>query len=225
MYPAIYPNRRSFFFTLSKVFLFGFTIQYSCQTKVLRSRFQSLRRKQGKQKLPADFWRALVHFQAVKWPFARGSWAAYILYPLNFWHLFLTFLSFQVTLQGVFGNGIHGDIAVDDISLSSEEECNTIYGEGKLSCSFYFFNHQPAWSIKNETRKFVKKFTALQKSSEVTWGLTANGTPCVLEGVMLWSLVDRIKTQKLRFTLILVRSTCDRNNGCTGDNDFSWLFL
>jgi len=50
--------------------------------------------------------------------------------PLEFLTLFIFFLSFQVTLQGVFGNGIHGDIAVDDLSLSNEEECNTVYGDG-----------------------------------------------------------------------------------------------
>ena len=44
--------------------------------------------------------------------------------------LFIFFLSFQVTLQGVFANGIHGDIAVDDLSLSNEEECNTVFGDG-----------------------------------------------------------------------------------------------
>jgi len=49
--------------------------------------------------------------------------------PLEFLTISI-FFSFQVTLQGVFGNGIYGDIAVDDISLSSEEECNTIHGEG-----------------------------------------------------------------------------------------------
>ena len=28
------------------------------------------------------------------------------------------------------GNGIHGDIAVDDFCLLEEEECQTIYGNG-----------------------------------------------------------------------------------------------
>lgn len=37
---------------------------------------------------------------------------------------------FKVVLEGVVGNGFHGDIALDDISLQDGEECYTIYGNG-----------------------------------------------------------------------------------------------
>jgi len=46
--------------------------------------------------------------------------------------------SYNVTLQGVFANGIHGDIAVDDLSLSNEEECNTVFGDESPGCLFEF---------------------------------------------------------------------------------------
>lgn len=37
---------------------------------------------------------------------------------------------FQVVLEGVVGNGIRGDIAVDDLFFIDEEECQVKYGTG-----------------------------------------------------------------------------------------------
>lgn len=37
---------------------------------------------------------------------------------------------FKVVLEGVVGKGVHGDIAVDDLSLQDGDECHTIYGNG-----------------------------------------------------------------------------------------------
>lgn len=50
----------------------------------------------------------------------------------------IIFFFFQVILEGAFGNGIHGDIAVDDFYLLNETECPTIYGNGELN-SFVSF--------------------------------------------------------------------------------------
>ena len=36
----------------------------------------------------------------------------------------------QVIIEGVLGNGIYGDIAVDDLSFLNETDCQTIYGDG-----------------------------------------------------------------------------------------------
>lgn len=33
--------------------------------------------------------------------------------------------SFKVILEGVVGNGIYGDVAVDDVSLLEEKKCDT----------------------------------------------------------------------------------------------------
>ena len=38
--------------------------------------------------------------------------------------------SFQVILEGVFGSGIFGDIAVDDLSLLGENICDSVEGNG-----------------------------------------------------------------------------------------------
>ena len=38
--------------------------------------------------------------------------------------------SFQVILEGVAGSGIYGDIAVDDLSLLGQKQCDTIIGNG-----------------------------------------------------------------------------------------------
>ena len=38
--------------------------------------------------------------------------------------------SFQVILEGVFGGGIYGDIAVDDLSLLGQKQCDAITGFG-----------------------------------------------------------------------------------------------
>ena len=38
--------------------------------------------------------------------------------------------SFQVILEGVAGSGIYGDIAVDDLSLLDQTQCDTITGNG-----------------------------------------------------------------------------------------------
>ena len=38
--------------------------------------------------------------------------------------------SFQAILEGVVGSGIYGDIAVDDLSLLDQKECDTITGNG-----------------------------------------------------------------------------------------------
>ena len=38
--------------------------------------------------------------------------------------------SFQVILEGVVGGGIYGDIAIDDLSLLGQKQCDTITGNG-----------------------------------------------------------------------------------------------
>ena len=37
---------------------------------------------------------------------------------------------FKVLLEGSFGSGKQGGIAVDDLYFSNEEECPTMYGNG-----------------------------------------------------------------------------------------------
>ncbi|XP_078372311.1 uncharacterized protein LOC144655983 isoform X2 [Oculina patagonica] len=44
--------------------------------------------------------------------------------------------SYKVVLEGVVGNGVHGDIAVDDFSLLDGEECQTIFGNEHSGCLF-----------------------------------------------------------------------------------------
>ena len=43
----------------------------------------------------------------------------------------------QVILEGVLGNGIYGDIAVDDLSFLNEEDCQTIHGDGHKIISLF----------------------------------------------------------------------------------------
>ena len=38
--------------------------------------------------------------------------------------------SFQVIFEGVVGSGIYGDIAIDDLSLLGQKQCDTITGNG-----------------------------------------------------------------------------------------------
>lgn len=38
-------------------------------------------------------------------------------------------------IEGVRGNGVHGDIALDDLLILDGENCQTVYGNGQLSIS------------------------------------------------------------------------------------------
>ncbi|XP_015749454.1 PREDICTED: MAM and LDL-receptor class A domain-containing protein 1-like [Acropora digitifera] len=54
---------------------------------------------------------------------------------------------YEILLEAVFGKGIHGDIAVDDLYFSNEEDCPTTYGNESPNCLFEM-NHC-AWRASN----------------------------------------------------------------------------
>ncbi|XP_067041831.1 uncharacterized protein [Acropora muricata] len=50
-------------------------------------------------------------------------------------------VSYQVLLEGSFGSGNHGGIAVDDLYFSNEKECPTIYGHESVPSCFFELNY------------------------------------------------------------------------------------
>ena len=74
------------------------------------------------------------------WPFGKREklkkkkskkqiWLGSCLHKLHDIDQFVCYI--QILLEAVFGKGIHGDIAVDDLYFSNEEDCPTTYGNGK----------------------------------------------------------------------------------------------
>ncbi|CAH3196068.1 unnamed protein product, partial [Porites evermanni] len=78
--------------------------------------------------------------------------------------------NYKVILEGVVGSGIYGDIAVDDLSLLSENICDTITGNELPGCLFE--QDHCAWKTSDNWR--MSKLSPL-KFLEEDWQNTLGG--------------------------------------------------